>query len=342
MAPEACNPRVAFRRAVLAACVLPFIAFPVYATTKHETNSLDVEGFEEGELVKRPAAEPELLVPWQTVTGGQLVTAIDVNGFPVPGAMRGFAALVAPSALAVRGTDLYVADSGARKLYRIDTIAQVMSVVPGVVSMSWTQMQVGSDLSLYVLDPMQREILHFTRGMQPLQTLGDSSSTASLNGFVVDVPLGQIVASDKISQRLVMFSPLGGSALLMGSSGEGEFRALGALASDGRTVYAVDGACFCIAVMDEVGRVKKRIGQGLLTQPQALAADRHGHIFVSDAADRTLKVFFHGQLIADYQAQALRLIEITALAVDEDMLYVADGAGSKVLSFRIQTPARGR
>ena len=336
MARDACKLCAIWRLGGLAFCVLLPILLTACATAVVESktaviNSGQVKGAKKSEFV------PDLLVPWQTVTGGRLATKLDANGFPMPGAVQGFAAFISPTALAARGADLYVADSGARKLYRVDAMAQVMSVVPGVVAMPWTQMQVGSDLSLYVLDPQRLAIKHYTRGMQPLQTLGDPSATISLNGFVLDVPLGQIVASDRMSQRLVMFSPLGGPALPLIPSAVGGFKALGALASDGRVVYAIDGACSCVAVMGNAGQVSERIGQGVLVQPRALAVDRRGHVFVTDAADRMLKVFLSGQLIASYSAQTLNLLEMSALAVDEDILYVADGAGSRVISFRIQT-----
>ena len=283
------------------------------------------------------AQAQELLVPWQTVTGGRLATGgVDANGFPLPGGLQGYIALVFPSALAARGGDLYIADSGTRKLYRFDAAFQAMIPVKDVVAMPWTRMQVGADRSLYVLDAARVSILHFTRGMQPLQTLGDPTATASLDGFVVDGPLGRIVASDRLSQRLVMFNSLGGAAWPMEHAGEGEFTSLGALASAGRTIYAIDSVCTCIVSMDEPGRILVRIGKGELAQPQALAADRLGHIFVADAADRTLKVFLRGELVAKYSAHKLGLIEISALAVDENTLYIADGPGARVLSFRIQ------
>ena len=283
-----------------------------------------------------------LLVPWQTITGGWLTAKLDQQGFPLPGSPQGFASLIAPSALAVRGADLYIADSGSRKLYRVDTATQSMSLMPGIEVLPWTQIQLGFDHSLYVLDSKRQTILHFTRGMQPLPTLGNFGvGSVSLKSFVLDASLGQVVASDSISRRLVLFSPLGGPPQLLDTSTNG-FRAMGALATDGRIIYALDSACFCIAVMDDTGRFSERIGEGVLAQPRALAADRYGHIFVADNFDRTLKIFKRGTLYASYKAQTLGLIEISALAVDEDVIYIADAAGSRVISLRIQTPMGGQ
>ena len=322
----------------LAVCTALAMTLAACTTTAHDTNPAKLK---DATLKKSPQLGG-LLVPWQTITGGWLTAKLDQQGFPLPGSPQGFASLIAPSALAVRGADLYIADSGSRKLYRFDTATQNMSLMPGTEVLPWTQMQVGRDHSLYVLDSKRQTILHFTRGMQPLPTLGNFGAGAvSLKSFVLDVPLGQIVASDSISRRLVLFSPLGGSPQLWDTT-TNEFRAMGALATDGRIVYALDSACFCIAVMDDTGRLSERIGEGVLAQPRALAADRYGHIFVADNFDRTLKIFKGGTLYASYKAQTLGIIEISALAVDEDVIYIADAAGSRVISLRIQTPIGGQ
>lgn len=288
-----------------------------------------------GEVKKLPRKQ-DFLVLKQTISGGQLVARLDANGVPLAGATAGFSALVYPSAIAVHGADLYIADSGARKLYRYDTDMQIMSVVPGEDAWPWTQMQVGADRSLFVLDSARAVIRHYPLSEQQPRTLGDPLVAASLDGFVVDEQLGGIVASDNLNHRLLTFNPLGGAGWSIGQAAE--LPSLGAMASDGHSVYAIDNDCACIVAMDEAGRVHGRIGRGELTQPRELAADRYGHIFVSDAATRTLKVFQRGKVVASFGTQALHCIEISALAVDEDTLYIADGPGAHVLAFLIQSP----
>ena len=209
-------------------------------------------------------------------------------------------------------------------------------VVPGEEVLPWTRVQVGPDRSLYVLDPARAVIRRHPPGGQPPRILGDPLAIGSLDGFVIDENVGGIIASDNLNHRLLVFNPLGGAGWSIGQGDE--LPSLGAMAGDGRAVYAIDNGCACIVAMDEAGRVSGRIGQGELVQPRELAADRHGHIFVSDGGNRSLKVFLRGKLLASYGAQALRFTEISALAVDEDTLYLADGPGSQVLTFRIQTP----
>lgn len=286
----------------------------------------------------RVHVQRDVLVPWQVITGGRLATQVDASGFPVQGTLQGFTALIHPSALAARGGDLYIADSGARKVYRFDATLQTLTVVPDVFAMPWTRMQVGVDHSLFVLDAGSSTILHYTRGGKLLQTLSDPLSTARLSEFVVDESLGKIVASDQMNRRLVVLHLLGQASRVLDSPDMGEFAALGAIAAAGRTMYALDARCSCIVALDEEGRLLERIGQGSLVQPRTLAVDRHGQIFVADTAGRTLKVFLQGALIASYGAQTLGAIEISALAVDEGILYVADGPGARVITLRIHPP----
>lgn len=324
--------------ALATVCCLLALSLTACATGQGIKSS-EVKGSEEsvrGIEINKPARKQELLVLKQVISGGQLVTRLDPNGLPLPGEARGLAALVFPSALAVRGSDLYIADSGARKLYRFDTATQVMSVVPGEDVLPWTRMQVGPDRSLYVLDPARVVIRRYPAGGPPPRILGDPLAAASLDSFVIDEYVGGIVASDNLNHRLLVFNPLGGAGWPIGQAEEGELPSLGAMASDGRTVYAIDNSCACIVAIDESGRVSGHIGQGGLVQPQELAADRHGHIFVYDAANRTLNVFLRGNRAASYGAQALHFTEVSALAVNEDTLYIADGPGSQVLVFHIQ------
>ena len=288
-------------------------------------------------------AQEKVLVPGQAITGGRLAARLDANGIPLPGALQGFLTFVFPSALAARGPDLYIADSGTRKVYRFDATLQALSVVPGIVAMPWTRLQVGADQSLFALDAGSSTILHYTRGGQLLRTLNDPLATASLAEFVVDEAFGQIIASDQMNRRLRVISPLGGASRPLSPVGESESMALGALARIGRTIYAVDRGCSCIAAMDdEEGRVRERIGQGLLTQPRALAADRYGRLFIADDFDHALKVFLRGALVASYEARMLHVIEISALAVDESILYIADGPGAQVAVFHIRPPVERR
>lgn len=281
-----------------------------------------------------------LLTPQQTIMGGRLTASMDVTGTPRPGSLRGFVNFISPVALAVRGPDLYVADMGARKLYRLDTMQQSLSVVPGVSVSPRMRLQVAADLSLYILDPDHAAIQHLTRGGRLLQTFNDAALAMNLTNFVLNERMGHLIASDQLNQRLLRMPLAGRIVSVLPDAEAGAFRAIGAVASVGEEMYVLDGACVCIVQLDADGRVQQRFGYGALSQPHAMAADRHGRLFVADAFDRELKIFHRGELIARYAPHQLNVVNISAMATGDGLLYVADGPGSRVAVFRVQPPAR--
>lgn len=300
-----------------------------------------------GQALQGRATDPsasvvrKLLTPLQTITGGRQAAAMDVTGTPKPGALRGFVNFITPSALAVRGPDLYVADMGARKLYRLDAMQQVLSVVPGVNAAPRMRLQVATDLSLYVLDPDHAAIQHFTRGGRLLQTFTDPALAMNLTNFVLDEGAGRIIASDQLNQRLLRLPLAGHIVSTLPHAEVGAYKALGALARSGEDLYVLDSACVCIVRVDAEGRVLERFGYGALTQPQAMVADRYGRVFISDIFDRSLKVFLRGELVARFEPHQLNIVNISAMALDENVLYIADGPGSRVVAFRVQLPGAG-
>jgi streptogramin lyase len=285
-------------------------------------------------------AQDRVLIPWKTLAGGQVVTRLDSSGDPLLGEAQGYSAFVFPSALVVRGPDLYIADSGARKIYRFDPALQVLIAVPGMGATSRTRLQVGPDRTLFVLDAGSSAVLRFDRTGQLLETLADPQAEAALEEFVVDDHSGQIVAADRRSRRLVMIDPPGWVIRSLPATGAGEPASWGALAGSGHSRYAVDGTCSCVVALDEDGRVRDRIGKGDLVQPRALAADQHGRLFIADAFTHTLRIYRHGERVASYEARKLHVSEFSALAIDEGSLYVADGPGGQIAVFHIRPPRK--
>lgn len=291
-----------------------------------------------------PAISADVITPVQTLTGGRLADRVDANGMPLPGALQRFANFIFPAAVAARGQDIYVADSGARRVYRYDLALQVLQVVPGVEALPGTRLQAASDQSLLVLDPARSRILRIGRGGRPLQALSDSIATARWGEFAADESGARLVATDRLNQRLVNLQPLGGMvhpAITAGESG-GALQSPGPVAFVGRTTHIADAVCHCIVELDENGGVRQQYGGEVLKQPRALAADRHGRLFVLDGFDRALHIFFRGRLVDSFDAIRMRMVEPVALAIDGAWLYVADGAGARVGVFRLAPPEAER
>lgn len=285
-------------------------------------------------------AQERVLVPWKTITGAQLAARADSGGDLFPGESQGFVPFISPSSVAARGSELYVADSGARKIFRLDTAQQIMVAVPGMDAVSGTRLQAGSDQTLFVLDAGSATVLNISRSGLLLESLSDPQVAVNLGEFAVEEISGQIIASDRRSGRLLVIDPPGWVSRTLPAGGEGRAASLGALASRGGNIYAVDRNCSCVVVMDADGRVLERVGEGALIQPRALAVDHFGRIFVADAFSQMLNVYRDGERVASYEARKLQVSEFSALAFDEGTLYVADGPGGQVLAFHVRPPRK--
>lgn len=282
-------------------------------------------------------AQSRVLTHWATITGGKLASQVDSSGYPLLGGPKEFLPFVYPVSLAVRGSDFFIADSGAHKIYRFDQEQEILSVVPRISASTRTRLQIGLDQTLFVLDAGGSSVLHFDRAGQLLESYSDPQDVAILEEFVVRAHSGQVLAIDRKSRKLIAVDS-GWLKFPPTSTDEDTAMQLGVMASMGGEIYAIDKSCSCVAVLDEEGKVRERIGQGILAQPYSLAADQSGYLFVADAPSRKLWVYLRNKWVASYEARKLHVNEISAMAADEGVLYIADGPGGQVVSFRIRPP----
>lgn len=281
-----------------------------------------------------PGTKVSLLLT-QTIQGGWLASRIDAHGMTDANSLKNFKPLLFPSALAVFANDLYIADAGANRIYRYDKELQALVPVPKISANTATRLQAGSDRSLYILDPARSVIVQIARGGQILQTLNPTLATSRFNEFIVDDVLGRIYASDQLNQQIAMLHPMGETGVPLTWQQSGQVRILGAIAASRQALYAIDEGNASIVRLTHEGVFQGRFGQKDLTQPRALMVDRFERVYVIDRFDRTLKLFQGGLLAAQFEAGKLGLTEITALALERDLLYVADGPGAKVMIFRV-------
>ncbi len=287
-------------------------------------------------------AQDRVLVPWNTISGGRLASQVDRSGYPLTSDLQDFHPFVYPAFLAVRGQDFLIADSGARKIYRYDLEQQVLSIVPGISASVRTRMQIGQDQTLFVLDAGDSTVLHFNRGGQLLDSYSDPRNGFKLEDFIVMGHSGHILAIDRKNNGLVAVNS-GWAKIPLSTAAVGATMKLGALANaGGGDIFAIESNCSCVVVLDEDGRVHQQLGVGVLVQPYSVAADRQGYVFVADAANQKLWVFLRGKQIASYEARKLHVNEISAMAVDEGVLYIADGPGGQVVTFHVRPPMERR
>lgn len=288
-----------------------------------------------------PAREPaarQLASPWFTLTGARLAARTDATGTPaLPSGAAPFTRLIHPVSVAAFGNDVYIADSGAARVYRFDFALNAMAALPGVSAHPGTRLAVGRDFSLYVLDPPGRRVLQFARSGRLLATFDDSVNLGRPVAIVADEASGLVLIADGLYNQIVAFHPLGRASYVIALRGDERNRVLriGGFALGSDALYLSDPLCRCVARVARDGMVLDTFGHHQIGQPGAIAIDRHQRVFVADLFNSSLKVFLRGSLIHDLPAAALGVAQINDLWISEDFLFVADGVGARVVALRL-------
>ena len=291
-----------------------------------------------------PAAAAPVLRVLATVSAARLAPALSGTGVPSPRAGTApLTHLVHPVAGAQRGNDLYIADAGAGRVFRLEVTLDLMAAVPQAPAAPGTRLAVGADFSLYVLDPPRRRVLKLARNGQALAVYADSANLSKPVAFAVDDARGEVWLADGLYHHLVVFHPLGGATGVVALRGDERNRVTSvtamALAPD--AIHIADASCRCVAVAGYDGVVRLTYGHGELAQPGAIAIDHYRRVFVADLFDSSVKVFASGRLLQSIPAAALGLRQVTDLALDESRLVIADGVGARVVLVQIAPPGRG-
>jgi hypothetical protein len=288
-------------------------------------------------------ALPLTLTPMLSLTGARLAAAADRTGTPSPQAgPLGFTRLIRPLAVAARGGEVVILDAGAGAAYRFDPAQNLMTALRNVPVHPGTQLALGADYSLYVIDQPGRRVVRIGRNGQVLATYGDPANLQRPVDVAVDDARGLVIVADSGYQQLLAFHALGGAAYLITLRGDERNRvqAVGAIALGSDAIYISDPLCRCVARVGYNGGVLGTFGQDAVGQPGALAVDRYQRVFVVDQFERALKVFERGRLIETLPARRLGVQQIDDVWIDDSLLYVADGLSGRVEALRI-SPARG-
>jgi len=294
------------------------------------------------------------LVPQGVIAGGFSVPPATMPGTP-PGAVpmppagqpgqagRGqYIKFIYPSAVAASGPYLYVADSGVGALLRIDTITQAVALLGQLPKLPGVRIKAGLDGSVYVLRPDRGEVLRFAPDGQRLASFSAPFDILQPSDLVIEPTLNRVWIADSAG-GVFAFHPSGRMGEPVAGRGDGfALPGTGAtlLAAGERAVVGIDPQCRCVLGFDSDGRVRERFGEGELVNPAAIALDHYGRTWVIDRGDGRLKIFEGTRLARTLAAPRLGLVEFTAIAIDRQRVYVADGAGGKVGMFALLPPRR--
>lgn len=282
-----------------------------------------------------------LLQPERALTGGRL-TAVSgkIGVFSAQPKAGTFTRFVYPTAVAARGPDVYVVDSGLGAVFRFDLTRNEMTVLNGAPSHIGTKLYILGDLSVYVLDQSRGRVLHFARSGQLIQIFGDDVNLGRPVDLTVDEHRGLVVVGDGLYNQLVVFHLAGQASypVVAQRQGENALQNVTAIASGQDGVYVADQICRCIHLISPEGRMLRVFGNNSIFQPEAIAVDRYDRVFVSDRLDNSLKIFSGGSLIAKVAAGEIGVRQLGDVWADENWLYVTDSLGAQVQILHLLPP----
>ncbi len=296
-------------------------------------------------------AATALLTPGPTIAGGRIEPAINVPAplnTQVPLNMQaplqrrpefaGYLALMSPAAIAVRGSYLYVVDTGRQQIFRYDLMRQTMLAFANYPAAKATGLVVAPDQSVYVADSGAQKVLHFSIDGKLLQTFGNARELTRPAAVALDERNGQVLVADALYNQVVVFNSMG---LLLDILKSSEARSIVAMVRGPAGLYLVDRIGRSIIVLGPDGQQGEAFGADSLKDPAAIAVDRHGRVFVADNFDRSIKVYVQGQLSASVggsDGAPVVVSRIGGLWLEQDTLYVADSLNGRVQSFMVAAP----
>ncbi len=278
-------------------------------------------------------AEMPTPLPLHTLAGG----LPDGGGRPAAG---GFIKLIYPSAIAAHGGDVFVADSGAGALLRVDIIGQRIARLGTLPALPTVALAAAPGGGLFVMRPDRGAITRVDRDGRTLTTLDDADE--------VFRPTAIGLAPDRVSLwvldadgSLHEFGALGRQQRPLPAQDESPDLLL--IAAGANRAFAIARDCRCLAELDREGRIARRVESLRFEHAQAMAVDADARVWLIDGADGRLHVIHNDARIARFDAPALGLTALSALAIDAGSLYLADGPGGRIAQFRLPPlPPRDR
>lgn len=293
------------------------------------------------------ARGPEpLLSPWRTLPGGFIAPPLLQPGMPARPGTGMFVKWLAPTAVALRGTDLLVLDAGTGRLWRADTLLNTVSGIAGAPTHPGVVLALGPDGAAWVLDPQARQLLRFGRDARLLQTfrigiaLPSPVALALLDAGATAV-LGDGMGAQWLEQRgaSTLAQPVApADASGRRISGVDGLAVVPASGASPEQLWVLDRLAGAVHRVQRDGRVLQTLGRGDLLQPVALAADRFDRVFVVDRDGLALVCLQAGAPARHLGVAALGVRQIGGLAIDDRQLALADRVQGQVVLHRLGRP----
>lgn len=276
-----------------------------------------------------------LLTPWLVIHGGWRGEPI---GAPAPGLLPARPLrpspverlnFQVPVALSVRDDVVLIADTGLRQLMRLDRARDALTPLAALPFDNQLALHAAPDGSCWVAEPASGLVRQFARDGRVVRTLKDDRLAGRPVAVVAPVEAGgDVFVADAALASVVVFNTFGRAVRRIG---HGELQSIASMALGPLGLYVVDRAAQQVVVYGRDGRRLLSLGEESLVMPRAVAVDAYGRIFVADESGNAILVFIDGELASRYVGTGTaRAMRIDALAVDGNLLYLADSVAARV------------
>jgi DNA-binding beta-propeller fold protein YncE len=260
--------------------------------------------------------------------------------------------LLNPFAVAVSRTNsVWVADSGAQTLYRLNLSLQKVDYYrefAGLSLVSPNGVAVDDERQrVFLADAAHRRIFVLDFKGNYLDSWGPPEGFEVPAGMSL-APDGRLLVADAMAGYVYLFNPDGTVASQVKSkvSPNGRFsRPMNVAFGPNGEILVLDTFSFHVEVQDAQGALIGTIGQlgdsaGYLARPKGLAVDQNGHVFVSDSAFDNIQVFdMAGRLLTFWGGAGRNAGQFNlpaGLFIDhEQRLFVADSYNHRVQVFQL-------
>lgn len=289
------------------------------------------------------SSEDQLLNRWSTISGVLKARQKRTPAQPNPPLER--VRLTAPSAVAAQSTDIFIADTALKKIFKYDRATQIISTFVEVPDMgNVVQLYVDRGLSVYLVDQFSARTTQYDIDGRVLQVFENSAELPQPVAVVVDDIQAEVFVADQLRAHALVFNRAGGVNRVVNApkSGKTQIQSIAAMAFADNQLYIVDSVNHEVHAMSPTGTYRFSFGVDELVSPGVITVDGRNRVFVADTITNSIKVYKGGLFEAEIGGQGSELSNefqlISGIWADNDLLYVADAASASVKIFRILPP----
>jgi len=289
------------------------------------------------------SSEDQILNRWSTISGVLQSRAKRTPAQPNPPLER--IRLIAPTAVAAQSTDIFIADTAHKKIFKYDRSTQIIRTFVDVPEMgNVVQIYVDRGLSVYLVDQFSARTTQYDIDGRVLQVFENSAELPQPVAVVVDDMQAEVFVADQLRAHALVFNRAGGVNRVVNApkSGKTQIQSIAAMAFADNQLYIVDSINHEVHAMSPTGAYRFSFGNDELVSPGVITVDGGNRVFVADTITNSIKVYKGGLFETEIGGQGSEMAAefqlISGLWADNDLLYVADSASASVKIFRILPP----